>query len=424
MAVSFMQMAYSLIDLIWVGRLGSKSVAAVGTIGLLTWMMNSIAYISKVGAEVSIGQSIGAKRFDKAAVYASHTTMIALILGIFFGGIFFFYPHFFIAFFKLSPEISVKAVSFLRIIAVAVPCIFLNLNFAGIYIGMGRSEIPFYFNLAGLAANILLDPLLIFGAGPFPALHTDGAAIATAFSMFVVLVLFSVHLKKKNRLLNHFAFFTKVRPDYIFRILKLGLPVAAMNVFYSFINMNLVRIASIQGGHLGVTSQTTGGQIEGITWNTSQGFATALGSFVAQNYAAGKMARAKNAYKYTLQIMGALGVAVSAAFMLFGSSIFSIFIPEKAAYEAGGEYLFVMGVSQVFMMLELTTQGMFNGIGRTTPPAVISMTFNFIRIPLAMFLSSRMGVSGVWWAITISSILKGTILPFWFYFMQKRMQAD
>jgi len=425
MAISFMQMAYSLIDLAWVGRLGSKSVAAVGAMGMLVWMMNSIACISKVGAEVSIGQSIGAKRFDKAAVCASHTTMIALALGLFFGCLFFFAPQFFVAFFKLSPEISVKAVSFLRIIAIAIPFLFLNLNFAGIYIGTGRSDIPFYFSLVGLVINIILDPLLIFGlVPPFPALKTDGAAIATAFSMFVVSVLFLFHLKNKNRLMSRFPLFTRPRPDYVFKILKLGLPVAAMNVFFAIINMNLVRIASIHGGHLGITSQTTGGQIEGITWNTSQGFATALGSFVAQNYAAGNMQRAKTAYRYTLQIMGILGAVVTAAFLLFGSSIFSIFIPEKAAYEAGGEYLFIIGISQLFMMLELTTQGMFNGIGRTTPPAVISMTLNFIRIPLAMFLATKMGITGVWWAIAISTIIKGTVLPLWFLWMKFLLKKD
>lgn len=421
MAVSFMQMAYSLIGIVWVGRLGSKSVAVVGTIGLLIWMINSIAYISKVGAEVSIGQSIGAKRIDKAVMYATHTTMIAFILGILFGIVFFIVPHPIIGFFKLSPEIADKAVDFLKIIALAVPFIFLNLNFSGIYIGTGRSEIPFYFNGIGIILNIILDPLLIFGIGPFPMLKTDGVAVATVISMSVVTLLFVRHLKKKNGLLNEFVFFTRVRYNYVFHIFKLGLPVAAMNVFFSFINMNLVRIASIYGGHLGVTSQTTGGQIEGITWNTSQGFATALGSFVAQNYAAGKMQRAKSAFKYTLQVMGLLGIVVTASFVLFGSSIFSVFIPEKAAYEAGGEYLFIIGISQLFMMLELTTQGMFNGLGRTSPPAIISITLNFIRIPLAFLLAAKMGITGVWWAITISTVLKGIILPLWFYIVQKRI---
>lgn len=88
---------------------------------------------------------------------------------------------------------------------------------------------------------------------------------------------------------------------------------------------------------------------------------------------------------------------------------------------AGGDYLFILGISQIFMMLELTTQGMFNGIGRTSPPAIISIIFNAIRIPLAMFLASKMGVNGVWWAITITTIFKGTILTIWYYLVQRKI---
>jgi Na+-driven multidrug efflux pump len=78
----------------------------------------------------------------------------------------------------------------------------------------------------------------------------------------------------------------------------------------------------------------------------------------------------------------------------------------------------------MFMMLELTTQGMFNGIGRTAPPAIISMTFNAIRIPLAILLASRMGVTGVWWAITITTIFKGVILSLWYQVVQKKITSN
>ena len=422
MATSFIQMAYNLIDLAWVGRLGSESVAAVGAMGMLIWMVNAIALFSKVSAEVAIGQSIGIKRFDKAAIYASHTTTIAIILGTLFFAIFLVQPHMFVSFFKLSPSISLEATDYLRIISFSIPMLFMILNFSGIYVGSGRSDIPFYYNATGLILNILLDPLLIFGLGPIPALGSSGAAAATTFSQLVVLVLFIWHLKKREGVFGNFPFLTILKASYSRNIFKLGFPVAAMNVFFSLINMNLVRIASIHGGHLGVTSQTTGGQIEGLTWNTTEGFATALGSYVAQNYSANKIDRTKKAYAFTLKLLLSLGVILSAAFIFYGAEIFSIFIPEKEAYMAGGDYLWILGFSQIFMMLELTTQGMFNGIGRTAPPAIISITFNAIRIPFAMLLASQMGVNGVWWAISITTIFKGTILTIWYQVVQKKIE--
>ncbi len=420
MAVSFIQMTYTMVDIIWIGRLGSKQVAAIGSAGMLMWMMSSFALLSKVSAEVSIGQSIGAKRLDKAMIYASHTTTIAIIMGVFFTIVFITFPNLIISFFKLDPDINHIAVNYLKTVSLGVPITFLVLNFSGIYIGSGRSDIPFYFNAIGLVLNILLDPVLIFGLAFFPRLETQGAAIATVFSQLIVLLLFVSHLRKKEGILGKFPFMIKPRKSYTINILKLGIPVAVMNVYFSIINMSLTRVASIYGGHLGVTSQTTGGQIEGITWNTSNGFATALGSFVAQNFAAGKMHRTRRAYRYTLMAMSTLGVIVSASFMLFGEEIFSVFIPERAAYVAGGEYLFIMGVSQLFMMVELTTQGMFNGFGKTTPPAIISIVFNTLRIPLAILLAKFMGVNGVWWSITITSILKGSLSLSWYLILQKK----
>jgi Na+-driven multidrug efflux pump len=122
--------------------------------------------------------------------------------------------------------------------------------------------------------------------------------------------------------------------------------------------------------------------------------------------------------------MGALGIAATLAFIFYGSEIFSLFVPEKAAYEAGGEYLLIIGLSQVFMMLELTTQGMFNGLGRTTPPALISILFNTLRIPLALVLGAQIGVTGVWWAISITTIFKGIISFTWYLLLQKRLRLQ
>ncbi|MFA7141051.1 MAG: MATE family efflux transporter, partial [Proteiniphilum sp.] len=98
-----------------------------------------------------------------------------------------------------------------------------------------------------------------------------------------------------------------------------------------------------------------------------------------------------------------------------------LFVPEREAYVAGGDYLLILGFSQLFMMLEITTQGLFNGLGKTTPPAIISIVFNTLRIPLAIFLGARIGVTGVWWAISVTSLLKGSILLTWYLILRRRL---
>ncbi|MEG1562925.1 MAG: MATE family efflux transporter [Bacteroides sp.] len=418
MATSFIQMAYSLTDMAWVGRIGSEAVAAVGSVGVLMWMSSSISLLNKVGAEVSVGQSIGSKNQTDARHFATHNITLAMIISLCWGGMLFLLAGPIIRVYELEAHITNHAIDYLRIVSTALPFVFLSAAFTGIYNAAGRSKIPFYISGAGLLMNIVLDPLFIFGFG----LGTNGAAYATWISQATVFGLFVYQLRCRDVLLGRFPFFTRLKKRYTHRILRLGLPVAILNALFAVVNLFLCRTASEQGGHIGLMTFTTGGQIEGITWNTSQGFATALSAFIAQNYAALRADRVVRAWHTTLWMTGIFGTLCTLLFLFFGNEIFAVFVPEPAAYLAGGVFLRIDGYSQLFMMLEITMQGVFYGIGRTVPPAVISIVLNYLRIPLALFLVHLgMGVEGIWWAVCATTIAKGIILLAWFLIIRKKV---
>ena len=418
MGTSFIQMAYSITDMAWVGRLGSEAVAAIGAVGVLVWLTNSFTTLNKVGAEVSVGQSIGARNLEDARCFSSHNLTLALILSTCWGLLLFGFAHPIISFYKLDEAIALEAVQYLRIVSTAFPFIFLSAAFTGIHNAAGLSKIPFYISGLGLILNMILDPLFILGF----QWGTAGAAWATWISQIVVFVLFIYQLKFRHQLFGNFPFFVRLKGAYTKRIFKLGLPVAVLNMFFSIINLLMARTASTYGGHIGLMTLTAGGQMEAIAWNTAQGCSTALSAFTAQNYAAGKKERIITAYHSTLKMTTILGVLCTFLFVFFGSEVFALIVPEEAAYLAGGEFLRIDGYSMIFMTLEITTQGMFYGTGRTIPPAFISISFNILRIPLAIFLAaSGLGVLGVWWAISISSILKGIVAFIWFSVLQKKI---
>lgn len=418
MGTSFIQMAYSLTDMAWVGRLGSESVAAIGAVGILTWMTNSISLLSKVGSEVSVGQSIGAKNVEDARSFASHNLTIALIISLCWALLLFIFANPIISIYKLEEPIAEKSVEYLRIVSTAFPFIFLASAFTGIHNAAGMSKVPFYISGSGLIINMVLDPLFIFGFN----MGTAGAAWATWLSEAAVCAIFVYQLKKRTPLFGGFTFFTRLKGFYAKRVIQLGLPVAMLNTFFAVINILMARTASTYGGHIGLMTLTAGGQIEAIAWNTSQGFSTALSAFVAQNYAAGRKERVLGAYHTTLKMTTVFGIFCTILFVFFGSEVFSLIVPEQSAYEAGGIFLRIDGYSMLFMMLEITMQGLFYGTGRTIPPAIISITFNTLRIPIAIALSAMgLGIAGVWWAISISSMLKGITAFIWFRILQKRI---
>ena len=115
------------------------------------------------------------------------------------------------------------------------------------------------------------------------------------------------------------------------------------------------------------------------------------------------------------------GIFCSLLFIFWGNNIFAIFVPEREAYEAGGLALRIDGYSQLFMMLEIVIQGVFYGMGRTIPPAIISISCNYLRIPMAfLFVSFGWGLSGIWWTICLTSIIKGIIILIWFLCIKRK----
>ena len=417
MATSFIQMAYSLTDMAWVGRLGSEAIAAVGSVGLLTWMTTSISLLNKVGSEVSVGQAIGMKDETAARSFATHNLTLSLLISLVWALVLFFFASPIIHIYELKEHITLDAVNYLRIIATDFPFVFMSAAFTGIFNASGRSKIPFIINGIGLLTNMILDPLFIFVFD----WKTDGAAWATWIAQATVFTLFVYQLKFKQILWDDFRFICKLKKLYTMRIVKIGLPVATLNALFAFVNMFLGRTASTVGGHIGLMAMTTSGQIEAITWNTSQGFSTALSAFVAQNYAARKVSRVMKALKSTLFMTLIFGIICSLLFIFCGNNIFAIFVPEKEAYEAGGLALRIDGYSQLFMMLEITLQGVFYGMGRTIPPAIISISCNYLRIPMALwFISTGWGLPSIWWTICLTSILKGIIILVWFLLIKKK----
>ena len=417
MATSFIQMAYSLTDMAWVGRLGSEAVASIGSVGLLTWMTSSIALLNKVGSEVSVGQSIGLRDETSARSFATHNVTLSLVLSLIWASVLFVFATPIIGMYELEPHIAGNAVNYLRIVSSAFPFVFMSATFTGIFNASGRSKIPFTINSIGLVINMLLDPLLIFVCD----WKTEGAALATWIAQACVFGLFVYQLKARKILWENFRFFGKLKKAYTTKIVKIGLPVATLNALFAFVNMFLGRTASTVGGHIGLMAMTTSGQIEAITWNTSQGFSTALSAFVAQNYAARKISRVMKALQTTLYMTLVFGIICSLLFIFCGNNIFAIFVPEKEAYEAGGLALRIDGYSQLFMMLEIVIQGIFYGMGRTIPPAVISITCNYLRIPMALFfVSLGWGLPGIWWTICLTSILKGIVILIWFLAIKKK----
>ena len=422
MASSFLGTLYNITDMAWIGLLGSKAVAGVGVGGMFTWLSQGLAAMARMGGQVQVAQCIGRGERDRAHGFAQAAVQLATLMGMAYAVISLVFTRQMVAFFQLTdPEAQTAALSYTKIACGLIVFSFLTLTMTGLYTAQGDSKTPFLANLIGLVTNMILDPVLILGPGPFPKLGVVGAAIATVTAQAIVMMMMilGVIIQKKENVLKGIRLTAKIPKEYLGGLCRIGIPTAIQGMAYCAISMVLTRMVSAYGAEA-VATQRVGGQIESISWNTADGFAAALNAFIAQNYGAGKMDRVRKGYRASLWTVGIWGLLISFVFICFPKAIADIFFHEPKAVATAVGYLVIIGFSEAFMCVELTTVGALSGLGRTRLCSIISIAFTSARIPLAIILGGLIGLSGIWWALSITSIIKGIIFTCTFLWITRK----
>ncbi|MFI3214572.1 MAG: MATE family efflux transporter [Eubacteriales bacterium] len=416
MATSFLQMAYNLTDMIWIGRVGSDAVAAVGVASMFVWLSSGLVMIARMGGQVKVAQSLGAGNTKEAADFAKTAFQIAIFFGLLFGFGSFFLNGPFIDFFGMENQDIVRDARYYLIITGGLIIVnYINQIFTATWTALGNSGVTLLATLVGLSINIVLDPILIFGLGPIPRLGVLGAALATVLAQIIVCIVFVIVSTKEKTVFGAMLNFKRIDTYKVKCIVKIGLPAGVQSMLFTGISMILARM--ITGfGDAAIAVQKVGTQIESISWMTAEGFGTAVNALVAQNKGASQEERVDKGYLSAMMIMGAWGLFTSLVLIVFPQQLFQIFITESELIPLGVDYLRILGISQLFMCLELATAGAFQGLGKSFPPSISGVILTGIRIPMAYFLcQTALGLNGIWWAITISTIMKGIVLPVWFY---------
>ena len=184
----------------------------------------------------------------------------------------------------------------------------------------------------------------------------------------------------------------------------------------------IIAIMVASYGDAATTIQRLGSQIEALAWMVASGFQVALASFIGQNYGAGKMDRVKDGYITALKLLVPYGIFINIIMFVFAEQMIGLFIDDPDTLIIGKRYLEVLSISQLFMIIELGTAGAFNGLGKTRIPSTVGFLGNLTRIPLGIMLALPLGVYGIWWAVSISSILKGTVLTVWFLMYLRKLK--
>ena len=424
MGTSFINIGYNVVDMLWVGRAGSEAVAAVGTAGFYTWLALAFVAISRVGGEVKVSQSVGSGDIERTKEYIKASIEINIILAILYGGALIIFSRQFIELFRLGSEsVTRRGSTYLIIVGFGMIFYFINPVFTAIFNGLGDSKTPFKINTIGLISNIVLDPFLILGFGPFPKLGVAGAAIATISAQMIATTIFIIKIAMHEKKYFKMRYFRMPSFANYKELFILGLPVALHTGLFAGISM-CIGIIVAQWGPVAIAVQKVGNQIESVAYTTADGMASSVSTFIGQNYGAGKKDRVEKGAKAGI-IFAIIWGAVTMALLVFGDEfIFKFFLNEPGTLKEGADYLRIIGYGEIFQCLEIIVMGVMRGMGRTYATSIISVVFTAARIPVAILLSTvfGMGTTGVWCTISLSMVVKGIlILSLYLYYKNKDM---
>jgi putative MATE family efflux protein len=407
-------MVFNLVDIWWVGRLGPDDLAGVSAAAFILWALESVGTLISTGVTALIARYVGARDLDHANRVANQGVILAIISALVFGGCGLVLASTTFTYMGLDGAVFQAANHYMFFINTGLVTIFLTFAIDATFRGTGDTRTPLKIMAMALTLNAVLDPLLMLGPGPFPELRAGGAALATIIAHGSAVVVGWIILQRRP---VRIRFPRKPLWDagLQWKIAKIGAPIAFSGVMFSTSYMFLTRLITPYGADA-LAALGLGHRIEGIAYFACVGFAVASQTLVGQNLGAQKPERAERAAWLSVLYISLLLIAVSLIYFFFSRTILKIFTDDPRVIQEGMTYLKIIAIFEVFLGFEVVLEGAMGGAGNSVPSMMIIVPLTWARIPIGLLLAGPLGLesTGIWWAISITTGLKGIIMAYWF----------
>ncbi len=412
---SLLQFTYSLVDMFWVGALGSDAVASIGAASFYIMLGQAIQSLIVVGAGIKVSQAVGRRDQELIQRYVRAGRRMNLGIGLLFVVLLVVLGQTLIGFLNMNaPIVERLAYNYLLVSAPMLVFSFFNLLFARLFSAYGNTTTAMRINATGVTLNMILSPLFIYPLG----LGVVGAGLAT---LVANVVMFGFFWHRARALFDWEETVEPNRTDYI-EILRLGFPMATQRVLFTVISIFLARMIGSYGTEA-IAAQRIGLQIESIAYMMIGGLNGAIASYTGQNLGARKVDRVHEGYRVTTRLGVLYTGLITLVFLFVPDVLIGLFVDDPRTIEIGASYLRIIGISLIFASFEMIGNGYFSGLGLPKIPATISIVFTVARIPLALALEPYLGLDAIWWSIAISSIVKGLVSVLYVRLMKKEVTS-
>lgn len=395
---------FAVVDILWVGRLGADAIATVGLTESVLTLVFAVGMGLGMSTTAMVARRIGEKDPDGAAVSAVQAIFLGIIASILLGLPCFLLAPKLLTVMGASPSIVSTGANYTRIAlggSGVVLLLFLN---NAIFRGVGDAAIAMRLLWVSNILNLILDPCLIFGLGPFPRLGVTGAALATFTGRGIGVLYQFYRLLKGTERLRILHRHIRLKADVLWRLLRVSVNGILQFLIGQASWIGLVRIVSLFGSSA-LAGYTIGIRIVIFAILPSWGLSNAAATLVGQSLGAGRPDRARSAVWRTAfwntSFLGLVGIV----FIVFAPGVIGLFTQDGAVFPYAVSCLRIFSTGNMAFAYGMVLLQAFNGAGDTLTPTYVNL-FGFwvLELPIAWLLAmhSSLGVHGVFLSVVIA----------------------
>ncbi len=411
---NLLQTAYNLIDTFWLGQYSTEALAAISFAFPMVFLLISVGMGLSVAGSVLVAQHVGADEERKAEYAASQTVALSLLGALLLGIVGYVFVEDLLGLLGASPDVLPLATDYMQVISLGMAFMFGFFVFIALMRGYGDTITPMLVMFGSVLLNVVLDPFLIFGWGPFPELGIEGAAIATVFSRALALIVGLAIMFRGTRGVR--IRLQQMRPDPTFakKLVRIGFP-ASIEGMGRALSINLLLVIVGLFPTYVVAAYGIGTRVFSVIFLPAIAVARGVETMTGQNVGADKPDRAAAAANFAARtmfvILGVLGVVA-----WFGARpITAAFTDDPQVIEVGVTFLRYVAPSFGFIGVMRAYNGSFRGTGKTlTAAAIVLVTYALVRLPIAYGLSQAIDYRGIWIAFAISNAFGAGLAYAWY----------
>lgn len=395
------------VNSIWVGKyLGEQALAATSNANIILFFLISSVFGIGMAATILVGQKIGAKQIEEAKKVVGTSAIFFMALSLLVASLGFVFASPILDILNTPNDAKAMALIYTRIMFAGVPFMF-GYNYVMIILrGSGDSKTPFYFLLLSVGLDIVLNPLFIFGIGPFPKMGIGGSATATFIAQFVSLFAIIYYLYKKEyflRITKNDLPMLRMNWDILRVLIAKGVPMGLQMIVVSSSVLGLVNIINTFGSEA-TAAYGAASQLSNYVIMPAMAIGGAVTSMAAQNIGAGKWDRVHRITWIGVWFNILLTGSLVAIIHLFNRQALLLFLPENSnALDIGVQINNITLWSFILFGIMFVVSGVVRSTGAVMVPLMIAfLALWVLRTPLAYYLGKMYGLGAVWWSFPIS----------------------